>query len=194
MSKANPEGLRSDRLDGQADIRLCDHPDCAEVGEYRAPKDRSRLGEYYWFCLDHVREYNRAWNYYAGMSDSEVEAEIRRSTTWDRPTWKFGTARNANGANRFHRFHDPFDILSDDADLDEERRRAGGPRPASDSAEARAAATMGLEPPFTLDRVKQRYKELVKKHHPDANGGDKAAEERLKSINDAYTTLRRFLG
>lgn len=187
MPKTNPDAFLDDFSPKASHARGCDHPDCASAGEYRAPKARNRLNDYYWFCLDHVRDYNRSWNYYAGMSDNEVEADIRNSTTWNRPSWPFGTVKPGQTAHR--RVNDPFGFMDDDdEDIGEGRRRSP-----SDSAEGRAAALLGLEPPFTLDRLKSRYKELVKKHHPDANGGDKAAEERLKSINEAYTTLRRFL-
>lgn len=188
MPKTNPQGLESDRLERRAHTRVCDHPDCAEPGEHRAPQARDRLNDYYWFCLDHVREYNKAWNYYAGMSNYEVEEDIRRSTTWERPTWRLGAGRLRSQA--FQSIRDPFDVLHDESEkVDDPSAR----RPRQDTAEGRAVAIMGLEPPLTLERLKRRYKELVKLHHPDANGGDKAAEERLKSINEAYTTLRRFL-
>lgn len=191
MAKASPERLKSDSLDTRPSLRVCDHPGCAERGEYRAPRSRDRLGDYFWFCLEHVREYNKSWNYYAGMSDAEVEADLRRSTTWNRPTWRFGLGDAAARGQAFRRARDPFGVFEDDAGDDV---RAGPARPSSHSPEGRAFAVMGLEPPLTLDQLKRRYKELVKKHHPDANGGDRGAEERLKSINEAYTTLRRFLG
>jgi DnaJ-domain-containing protein 1 len=191
MAKANPDPLQSDRLEAQTSVRHCDHPGCAEAGEYRAPRARDRLDDYFWFCLDHVREYNRSWNYYAGMSDSEVEADLRRTTTWDRPTWRFGAGDAGGRGQAFKRVRDPFELFDDDGAGDERRAAA---RPSIHSPEGKAFSIMGLEPPLSLDQLKRRYKELVKKHHPDANGGDRAAEERLKSINEAYTTLRRFLG
>src|SRR5258708_20034110 len=67
--------------------RLCDHPGCAGTGDYRAPRSRDRLDMFYWFCLDHVPDYNARWNYYAGMSASEIEAEIRNDAVLPRPTW-----------------------------------------------------------------------------------------------------------
>jgi curved DNA-binding protein CbpA len=191
MAKANPQGLMSDRLDPHTSLRVCDHPGCTEAGEYRAPRSRQRLDDYYWFCLEHVREYNRSWNYYAGMSDAEVEADLRRSTTWERPTWRFGAGEAGRRSQAYRRVNDPFGFFDDES---EQESRGGTTRPPSESPEGRAFAVMGLEPPLTLDQLKRRYKELVKKHHPDANGGDRGAEERLKSINEAYTTLRRFLG
>jgi len=181
----------SDRMDPRNSLRVCDHPGCTESGDHRAPRSRQRLDDYFWFCLEHVREYNRSWNYYAGMSNAEVEADLRRTTTWERPTWRFGAADGAGRGQAFRRVRDPFGVFDDES---EDENRSGPTRPTSESPEGRALAVMGLDPPLTLDLLKRRYKELVKKHHPDANGGDRGAEERLKSINEAYTTLRRFLG
>ena len=72
--------------------RLCDHPGCASGGEFRAPRSRIELDHYFWFCIDHVRAYNSAWNYYAGMNEAEIEAEIRRDTAWQRPDLEAGHA------------------------------------------------------------------------------------------------------
>lgn len=178
--------------------RPCDRPDCGEPGYYRAPKGRDRLDEYYWFCLDHVREYNRAWNYYAGMSVDEVEADTRRDTTWQRPTWPLGT----RGGGRPHQargttsIHDGFGYFTSDDEGEARQRRNGHARAAGfhpSSPEARAMEIMELDAPLTLTGLKARYKELVKLHHPDANGGDKLAEERLKDINEANSTLKKAL-
>ncbi|MBE9551827.1 MAG: DnaJ domain-containing protein [Proteobacteria bacterium] len=185
---------------GRKDVpeRPCDRPDCGEPAYYRAPKARDRLDEYHWFCLDHVREYNKAWNYYANMSQDEVEADTRRDTTWQRPTWPLGA--RAGGYRRHARgtttFHDGFGYFNGDGDGDEAQRRNGHARAAGfrpSSPEAHAMDTMDLDAPLTLTGLKTRYKELVKLHHPDANGGDKLAEERLKEINEAYSTLKKAL-
>ena len=171
--------------------KICEHPECNEPGKYRAPKHPDNLEEFRWFCLDHVREYNKRWNYYEGASAEDLEQEIRRSTTWDRPTWPLGAAA------AFRKFvageyRDPFGALNGDEDM-EAASGTAPPRPGSETAEGKAFAIMGLAPPMTKLELKARYKQLVKKHHPDANGGDKDAEERLKIINDAYTTLKKFL-
>ncbi len=176
--------------------QCCEYPDCAEPAEYRAPKSRDRLHDYRWFCLEHIREYNKAWNYYAGMSAEEIEQETRRDTTWQRPTWPLGM--RVGGYRRFVQgttaLHDGFGIFGRGDGWPgrrDARTRTAGFHPAS--AEARALSIVDLEPPLTLTRLKARYKELVKLHHPDANGGDKLAEERLKDINEAYSTLKKVL-
>ena len=173
-----------------APVRPCDHPGCCAGGDFRAPKSRLDLNRYYWFCLEHVREYNSSWNYYAGMSDREIEAEIRNDTVWQRPTWKLGVR---HGPGYAARVRDHFGFFGDAGEGEGPRER----RDRRQSSEARALsvreqalAVFDIEPPFTLVRLKARYKALVKLHHPDAHGGDKAAEEKLKIINQAYATLK----
>lgn len=165
---------------------VCDHPGCAEPGKFRAPRSRTELTNFYWFCLDHVREYNAAWNYYADMDDAAVEAEIRKDMVWQRPTWPMGTRPGANGPQ----FHDPLSLLGEGAMDPRADREAHVQMQNLTAAERQALSVLGLVAPITKADIKQRYKRLAKSLHPDANGGDKRAEDRLKSVNHAYTTLR----
>jgi len=166
---------------------VCDHADCDEPGLYPAPKSREQLREYYWFCLDHVREYNKSWDFFGGIDAEGIERQIRKDTVWERPTWPLGRW-GLPGRDK----------------IDAALRRAfgfdlgGGPRPDPDAgqsrktsaAEAEALRILELEPPVTWAEVRARYKGLAKRLHPDANGGDKAAEEQLKLINRAYSALK----
>ena len=162
------------------EARPCDWPQCREEGPHRAPRSRAELRSYRWFCLAHVRQYNAAWNYYAGMSEDEVEEDVRLDTVWRRPTWRLGVAARM--------FHFNLHPMGDDFGLKNgTKQRAWGPRPRT--AEEKAMVLLDLHPPLTMDTVKARYKELVKRHHPDANGGDKASEEKFKQINQAYETI-----
>ncbi len=174
----------------RAGARVCDHPDCVAAGEHRAPKSRSSLNEYWWFCLEHARDYNRAWDYYAGMSVDEIEAEVRRDTTWQRPSWpmgKWGAQEKFLRDRVLHGFSFEF---GRDADSAEAEAKAAQRRQAVRTAEEEALAVLNLTPPVDFVQIKARYRELAKQHHPDANGGDKAAEEKLKEINLAYNTLK----
>ncbi|MBL4719549.1 MAG: J domain-containing protein [Alphaproteobacteria bacterium] len=159
------------------------------MGDYRAPKTRRQLREYYFFCLHHVREYNKNWNFCAGMDTQTIEREIRNDTVWRRPTWPF------NGSAKHGRdwFDDNLDILEDILDNDD-RTHAKPKKPVRqiDPTIAIAMKVMNLTAPLTLTALKSRYKDLVKRHHPDANNGDKSAEDRLKTINEAYATLKKF--
>ena len=139
-----------------------------------------------------MRAYNSAWNYYAGMSDAEIEAEIRHDTVWQRPSWRLG---DRHGPGYADRIRDPLGVFSGGPEGGGERSRRNGdhtrdPARRALSAREQALAVFEIEPPFTLVRLKARYKVLVKLHHPDAHGGDKAAEEKLKIINQAYATLK----
>lgn len=154
-----------------------------EAGVHRAPTDRT-LSEYYVFCLDHVRAYNAQWNYHDGMSDDEMEQEYRSAATWDRPTWKLGE-RHAPG-RPWHGVFDPFDVFKESA---EQSRQSHTHSEIASDNEVHARAVFGLSGHITVASVKGRYKELVKQHHPDANGGAEEAEDRMKVINAAYQTL-----
>jgi hypothetical protein len=184
MSRIRPEPILVRAA--EAPVRACDHPGCAAGGDFRAPKSRLDLRDYYWFCLEHVRAYNSAWNYYAGMSDCEVEAEIRSDTVWQRPSWRLG-ARHGPTLNA--RLRDCFGLFSDGAG-DRRRGAAGGAAQRDQTACSQALAVFEIDPPVTPGRLKARYKALVKKHHPDAHGGDKTAEEKLKVVNQAYAILK----
>jgi hypothetical protein len=165
--------------------RLCDHPGCAAGGEYRAPRSRQSLDSFFWFCLDHVRAYNAQWNYYAGMSASEIEAEIRNDTVWQRPTWPLGGRAGLGFGARVR----DFGLFGfEDEEIRADRRERAQKRPMTE--QERALAVFDLALPLTMVELKARYKELVKLHHPDAHGGDKAEEERLKVVNQAYATLK----
>lgn len=165
--------------------RGCEHPGCALPGEFRAPRSPNQLRDYLWFCLDHVRAYNSQWNYYEDMDEDALEADRRSTAYWNRPTWPLNGGRPLSG------IRDSFGFFEDEQ-KEEEKVRQNTELP--DSAYTQALAIMDLTPPVTPDAIKRRYKKLVKQHHPDANGGDKQAEERLKAINQAYTTLTESNG
>lgn len=172
--------------------KLCEMQGCIEKGEYKAPKHRG-LNEYYYFCLDHVREYNKAWNYFSGMSDQEVNDHLLKSLHGFRPTWKYGVNGSATEALRdkiWQNYH------FTDEPPPKEHFASNGHYKGQDhgisafSPEFQALAIMGLSPPVTPLAIKTRYKELAKKHHPDLNKGSPESEELLKQINMAYTILK----
>jgi hypothetical protein len=192
----------AEEAEAAASAMVCDRPGCAEHGEYRAPVSPDHTDNHYWFCLEHVREYNKAWNYCAGRTEEEIEAMIRNDIVGGRPTWPLGRLGGKFSKNRFNDFKDGFGLFEDekvaeDAARAAARERARRRRESATKEPKREQAAldiMELTPPLTIDGLKTRYKELVKRHHPDANGGDKGAEERLKLINQAYATLKQSLG
>jgi hypothetical protein len=185
MNRRVPPRPRAYAPDPDAPGRCCDMPECIAAGEFRAPKSRSQLNDYHWFCLEHVRAYNAGWDFYKGMSPGEIEAQTRADTSWQRPTWPLGGLGRTNFAEE--RLRDPLDVLN-------AGRMRRGPDPSDTPNELREPlAALGLGWPLTLDALKTRYKELAKRHHPDANGGNRDAEERLKTINLAYAAVRSRL-
>ncbi|MBJ3776034.1 J domain-containing protein [Acuticoccus mangrovi] len=173
--------------------RTCAVPGCNRVAEYRAPKGRGKEGQFHWFCLEHVREYNKSYNYFEGMDDDDVIAYQRDAIIGHRPTKPIGVrgahrAREAKAAWR-GMVDDPFGFFGAEGAHHEpppepERRRPKGP-------ERDAFEVMGLDHSASKEAIKSRYKTLVKRHHPDANQGDRSSEERLRSIINAYAVLRR---
>ncbi|WP_164516691.1 J domain-containing protein [Minwuia thermotolerans] len=169
--------------------RFCDRDDCEAEGAFRAPKSRNPADGYHHFCLDHVREYNKSWNYFDGMSEVEVE-NFQRSVHWaHRPTWKLGE----RVSRRFHPddLRDPFGLYDHPETPPEPRPN---PEKRFTAAQRRAFNVLQIEPTDDLREVKLRYKQLAKRFHPDANGGDRGYEDRLKHINEAYGVLSASLG
>jgi hypothetical protein len=174
------EALRLKSVEGGLKHRVCAWPGCDAEAGYRAPKSREALREFQWFCLEHVREFNRGWDYFAGMDQATIDAHRRADTTWHRPTWRFATGTG------FEQWDDVFGLFTDGARADQRRPPPNRPRGKAEEMMAR----LDLADGFTLLELKRRYKHLAKQHHPDLHGGDKAAEERLKLINEAYTYLK----
>lgn len=183
----------------------CGWPGCEAKGEHKAPKSRDRLNEYHHFCLDHVRAYNRSWNFFDGMSDEDVAAFQEQARAGHRPTWAMGAnpsggyrgearatggrARNGKPAGDgfvFGDMNDTFGLFGDAGDINADYE----PRRGVSRLTAKALQDLGLDERASLQEVKARYKELVKRFHPDANGGDRSAEDSLQRVIRAYQTLR----
>ncbi len=181
--------------------RLCDWADCNAPGECRAPKASDNLREYYMFCPTHAAEYNRNWDFFAGMTEAEVAAFQRDAAHGHRPTWEMGAKggssseerlKDANARAKFRwadAFTDPFGLFRDgQGDTPAPRKRKLG------RLEAQALETLGLNDDATADVIRERYAALVKQLHPDANGGDRSNEDRLRKVIHAYKILKKNYG
>ena len=165
----------------------CDYPGCAAEGGHRAPMGRLREGQYFCFCLEHVRAYNHSYNYFSGMSDSDVAKFQRDAETGHRPTWTMGVNRAARGLNEgAPSGGDPLGA----SPFGGGARPEPAPRPRYGLAALKALEVLGLDERADAEGMKARYKELVKRLHPDANGGDRSSEDRLREIIHAYNYLR----
>jgi hypothetical protein len=183
----------------RAELPGCQWPSCDAPGTHRAPKGRERANEYWQFCLAHVREYNNSYNFFAGMSDDAVAKYQKDALTGHRPTWKMGSVggerRKGKRAGKDFRegewtTEDPFTLFGDASP-----RRPGHAKTAPEgrkilNAQRRALDVLGLEGDAQRADIKSRFKTLVKRHHPDANGGDRGSEDRLREIIQAYKYLK----
>ncbi|MCB1381984.1 MAG: DnaJ domain-containing protein [Notoacmeibacter sp.] len=179
----------------KAQAPLCQWDGCAEKGTHRAPVGRHAEGEYFHFCVDHVRQYNKGYNYFSGLSDSDVARYQKEALTGHRPTWKLGTngkvwessdMRSGSAASRA-RMRDAHGLFGHGANRNEASVRERRLKP----LESKALETLGLDQRATAKDIKARYKELVKLHHPDANGGDRGSEERFRNVIQAYRLLKQ---
>jgi len=179
--------------------RMCEAPDCVGPGNCRVSKSPRNLSEYIWYCSTHARLHNEAWDYFKDMDDDEIQKFREDALTGHRPTWGLGVnaapgyqaagpdfrTRTRHGAP----FRDAFGFFGETA-----RPEPGPQAPARRkprTLERQALQTLGVDETASLNEIKSRYKELVKKHHPDANGGDRSAEERLRKVIQAYDYLRK---
>ncbi len=169
----------------------CDWPDCAGEAEHRAPISRDDMTHYKWFCREHAKQYNKSWNYFIGMTDDEVEADVREDTVWHRPTWPIGGPTRQEGpVFDGTAFHDPLGIFGGGGG---HRPPEFEPEPTIEPALRRAMAVLEYDGPLSLKEIKARYKALVKRHHPDANTDADSSDERIKQINQAYQVVLEFL-
>lgn len=187
------------------EIPQCNWKGCTKPGEHRAPKGRNREGEYYNFCLEHVRAYNKNYNYFSGMSDEQVSDYQESALTGHRPTWKLGvnkagtpdtedTATTNNKSKNAYDYdfesEDAFDLFNDTKAQKTSQSETKRRRPVR-KLERKNLRTLNLDDNATAEDIKTKFKDLVKKHHPDLNGGDRSSEDRLREIIQAYNYLKQ---
>jgi len=186
----------------ESSTRTCSWPGCEGAGQYRAPVAPDRLDEHRWFCLEHVRDYNARWNFFADLEEEDIAARLREATAWERPTWRMG--RGPASAQGLHShtegrawerfgFSDPFEVLGENATIN-----PGGaandarPRRRLTAIEQRAMDTLAL--PHQVEgrcEVRARYRALIKELHPDMNGGESHDPDRLRAVLGAWEVLKR---
>lgn len=195
MGNEEPTARRTgDRFHGRVrgTEKACDHPGCTEAGEFRAPPVGGRRagfdgpGDWQWFCLDHVRAFNGGYNYFSGMTSEEIADQQRPYAGWERETRAFSA--NGSPPPRWADFVDPLDAISGRFAAGRPAERADG-RPLSD-ADRRSLKTLGLGTDVDRRTLRQRYADLVRRYHPDRNGGDRSHEKALQEVISAYTQLK----
>ena len=187
-------GGRQTRFHGRSEARgLCAHPGCAEPGEFRAPAGRGPSfdgpGNWRWLCLDHVRAFNAGYNYFEGMSTEEIEAAHNPYGGWDRETRAFA-GLGGDRPPKWADFADPLNAIG--------ARFAGRPAEAAMRKDGRELSpqdrsslkVLGLAVDADRRALRQRYADLVRRYHPDRNGGDRSHEKALQAVIEAYTQLK----
>jgi hypothetical protein len=180
----------------------CEFPGCREEGEFRAPGYRPSgfdgPGEYRWFCLDHVREFNSGYDWFEGMNAEEILSAQSPASGWATETAAFRPTAGADGMPRWADFDDPLDAIGarmagikSRAQRKAETSRAAYADGRFTQEEARALDTLGLGLNIDRRKLRRRYSDLVRRYHPDRNGGDRQYETRLTIIVEAYQLLRK---
>ena len=157
--------------------RFCSNPKCDELGIYPAPKSRDQLREYLYFCINCIRDFNKSWNYFEGLNEKELEVEIRKSVTWDRPSWKFGTKNfNPDFEKAYNKFENQKNIKN---------------KKVIDNEVKKALKILGLNSDTNIKEVKARYKTLAKKWHPDVQNKNNTTnnEDKFIKITNAYKII-----
>lgn len=176
--------------------RVCDHPDCRRPGTTRAPKSRDMLNEHYWFCQAHAAEYNKRWDFFAGLSEDEIRRQREtESLTGGRPTWSFKASNRSREAAASRQgpeaWGDPFGVFSASRRREDQAKAQAAQTRSLGKLERAALADLDLDGFTPSADIRARYTDLVKRCHPDANGGDRSAEHKLQRVIKAYKTLRK---
>ena len=164
----------------------CQHQGCTRKGDFRAPKGRDHEGQFFQFCMDHVKQYNATYNYFAGMSDTAVQSYQKDALTGHRPTWTVGV----NGTIAPDSKMDAATLLRAKLERLRQAREAGGQRKTVGKAAIKALESLGLDETADKLAIRRRFKELAKRLHPDLNEGDRSREDKLRAIIDAYNYLK----
>ncbi|MGB7654312.1 MAG: J domain-containing protein [Novosphingobium sp.] len=187
--------MKNDRFHGRVGgrSRTCEWPGCADHGEFRAPGPSASSfdgpGQYRWFCLDHVRQFNTGYDWFDGMSPEEIMAAQHPIHGWDRQTRAFSPTAGIDSAPRWADFADPLEAISQRARARRPAQRGDGKVFTPD--QRRALDVLGLAIDIDRRDLRKRYSELVHALHPDRNGGDRSSEKRLQAVVEAYQLLRK---
>jgi hypothetical protein len=163
---------------------ICDYKNCKKIGKHKAPIEKDNSKKFKWLCLDHIKEFNKRWDYFKGMSDHEIYNFLKSDMTWHKPTQSFNSPDNF------------FNILWKNTLNEEKNILNGGHQKKIKSKinfsnkDREAFKIIGLEVDTKWDIIQNQFKKLVKKYHPDMNAGDKKFEEKLKIVTLAYTQLK----
>ena len=169
--------------------RACDHPGCDRPGAYRAPKSPDLLDEFFWFCKDHIREYNLKWNYFHGTTDEEFQKIVDQDRVWGRETKPFSRQGDGNAWARMG-VNDPMEILGEKATRNPGAVPPSGATRKLPPTERKAIEILDARDTMSKAEIRKVYKGLIKVLHPDMNGGDRGHEEQLQEVVWAWDQIK----
>ncbi|WP_420863028.1 DnaJ domain-containing protein [Algirhabdus cladophorae] len=187
--KKNPRGRRGMSGASETSRRICEHPGCQEAGKYRAPKSPDVLDDFFWFCQQHVREYNLKWNFFDGTTEAELNAQLDKDRVWDRPTKPFGKQTDEQRAWARLGVDDPHQVLGANATQNAGKSITGSTRKLPPT-ERRAVEILEAKDHWTKAEIRKSYKKLIKVLHPDMNGGDRSDEDKLQEVVWAWDQIK----
>ena len=164
---------------------ICDWNNCLENGEFKAPIEKDNSKDYRLLCLNHIKEFNKNWNYFAGMSDKEVYQFLKSDMTWHKPTQSFSSSYNFFKILWNNALKDEVNVLNKNNELKNMSKFK------FDKNDIKAFQVLDITIGLKWEKIQNQFKKLVKKFHPDMNAGDKKYEEKLKIITLAYTQLKK---
>ncbi len=186
--KKNPRGRRGMSGASETSTRVCEHEGCQEDGKYRAPKAPDVLDEFFWFCKEHIREYNLKWNFFDGTTEAEMNAQMSKDKVWERETKSFANPEARAWARLG--IEDAHQVLGGNATQNPGKTRGGNSRKLPPT-ERRAIDILQAEDTWTKAEIRKAYKKLIKVLHPDMNGGDRSQEEQLQEAVWAWDQIKQ---
>jgi hypothetical protein len=168
--------------------RPCDYPGCKDKAAFRAPKSPDQLDDFFWFCKDHIREYNLKWNFFQGTSDDEFQKFLDKDRVWGRDTKPFSRQGDGNAWARLG-VNDPMALLGEKATQNPGRPASTATRKLPPT-ERKAVEILDARDTMSKAEIRKVYKGLIKVLHPDMNGGDRSHEEQLQEVVWAWDQLK----
>ncbi len=189
--KKNPRGRRGMTGAFETSTRVCEHEGCEEAGQFRAPKSPDVLDEFYWFCKEHVREYNLKWNFFETATEAEYMAQVDKDRVWGRETKAFKKSVEEQAWARLG-IDDAHTVLGENATRNPGKGNAAGNGHTRrlPSTERRALEVLDAKDTMTKAEIRKIYKGLIKVLHPDMNGGDRSQEEQLTEVVWAWDQIK----
>lgn len=187
--KRKSAGRRAGVSAAATSTHRCDYPDCDLGGEFRAPKSREQLDEFFWFCKDHIREYNLKWNFFDGTSDEEFRRIVEKDRLWERETKPFSKKDDGNAWARMG-VNDPLEILGEKGTRSAPSTASTGATRKLPPTERKALEILDSRDTMTKTEIRKQYKGLIKVLHPDMNGGDRSQEEMLQEVVWAWDQIK----